>query len=103
MDHSLQGRRDHSLHLPLSKVKAVVSIFTEAAVLAVAVHVAVTGVPESCKGDLRPCIVCDVMDCQKANSKVNFWSTVQFDDSLNLTRSTFAMVGNTIERAGARC
>ena len=79
-----------------------VSILTAAAVLAAAVHVAVTGAPESRKDDLRPCIVCDVMDCQKANSKVNFQSTMQFDDKLNLTRPMFAMVGNTIERASAR-
>ena len=76
----------------------------ERVVLAEAVVVAAaTGAPESYKDDLRPCIVCDVMDCTKANSKVNFWSTVQFYDSLNCTRSTFAMVGNSIKRDDAGC
>ena len=85
-------------------VVVLVGVVLAGVVLAAAVvAAAVTGASELCKDDLRPCIVCDVMDCQKANSKVNFQSTVQFDDSLNLTRSTFAMVGNTIERDSARC
>ena len=53
--------------------------------------------------DLCPPIMCGVIDCQKAKKRVNFRSSAQDYEILNLTRSTLAMVGNTIERAGARC
>ena len=42
------------------------------------------------------------LDYRKANSKVNFRGSVQVIEIVNLARSTFAMVVNTIERASAR-
>ena len=55
--------------------------------------------------DLRPRtrIMCDVVDCQKAKKRLNFRSSVQVYEIVNLARSTFAMVGNTGKRAGVRC